>query len=369
MKKILLTLVIGSLLFGCSIPIEIVPTDIPKGGIAVKDLKAKKYVKNLPIVFNSQYLVPNWAQAGNTSGDFAMGGAYYNGKVYLGGYGSGKLYSVNPLKLELNDTGEAVLAVVNFNNAVYATSENNDMAGQHTRVFKYDGSWKEIGIDGYAAYFMTVWNNNLVVTSTRNLSSIDVNIGNGSSFSRMATFSDWLWVPVVYKNELYILGHGGGPDGPGYSKAVKWNGSSFVDVPALCNSSIIEWQSGVEHNGYLYLGSGGWTMARGSSKAAVYRFDGVNLIEVKTDPGYHEVQCLLSSRGSLYATFGQGFKYDNGGSKIWAMNGNSWREFGTFPCPQLYVIVEIPEGQLAAGGRQGNLNYFYNIFAPKGGTK
>ena len=344
-------------------------TEVIKREVRRKDLRSGRTIVYLPVVAKGYSQEGVWDSVVATGGNFAIGGVYHQGKSYLGGYGDGKLYSYPPLNLELNNTGEAVLGLTTFKNMVYATSENNNMAGQRTRVFRKNGNWGEVGIEGYAAFFITVWNDNLIVTSTRNLASIDVNISSdGNSFSRMGTFGDWLWVPTVYKGELYILGHGGGPDTQGGSKVVKWNGSAFMPVPALSGTpGVSEWQSAVEHNGYMYLGSGGWTVARGSSMAAVYRFDGANVIKVMDDGNYHEVQALLSSRGNLYASFGHGFKSDEGGSKVYRMTGNSWFESGKFSSPQLYVLLETPQGYIAAGGSQGNLAIFDNATAPKPG--
>ncbi len=359
MKKLIFLIL--AFLISCA-PVE----EVIKKELAVKDIRAPKTKAYLPIICKP-IEEGKWVQSINTSGDFGMDGVYLNGKVYIGGYGDGKIYSYSPLITEINDTGESILGLAVFQNKVFATSENNNMQGQHTRVFKKNGGWSEIGINGYAAFFTTVWNNNLIVTSTRNLNSIDVNISSdGNSFGRMATFEDWLWVPVTYKNELYVLGHSGGPGGPGYSKAVKWNGSSFVNVPALSINSVNEWQCATEHNGYLYLGSGGWTLNRGNSVAGIYRFDGTNVVQVKSDSNFNETQALLSSRGALYASMGRGFKSTGGSSKIWVMRNDVWKESGFFPnCPLLYALVETPSGYVAAGGRLGSFMLFDNAIVPK----
>jgi hypothetical protein len=120
----------------------------------------------------------------------------------------------------------------------------------------------------------------------------------------------------------------------------------------------------------MYVGAGGWTVARGSSLATVFRFDGVNCVPVKNDPGYHEVQALLSSKinGYLYASFGQGFKTDTeGGSQLWAsQDGITWLDAGHFDCPQLYTLLDTPYGFIAAGGKQGNLSaYYFDTQAPQ----
>jgi hypothetical protein len=365
MKKIL-ALILGLFISSCAIAPEVAQREAAR-----KDLRVGKTSLYLPVIYKGYSQEGIWKQVVSTGGNFAVGGAYLNGKTYLGGYGNGKLYSYPPLNLDLDNTGEAVLGLTVFKNMVYATSENNDMAGQRTRVFKHNGGWQEVGFEGYASFFTTVWNDKLIVTSTRNLKSIDVQVStDGHNFGRMATLGDWLWVPAVFRGELYILGHGGPAEGPGSAKAVKWNGNNFVDVPALCNTpGVTEWQSAVEHDGYFYVGSGGWTLARGSSMAAVYRFDGNSATKVKEDSAYHEVQALLSSRGRLYASFGHGFKSDVGGSKIYRMVGNSWIESGAFTSPQLYVLVETPQGYIAAGGSQGTLMVFDNATAPKGGIR
>jgi len=312
-----------------------------------------------------------WQKVIDSPGNFAMSGVYTQDKLHLGGYGNGNIYSWLPLVTELSNSGEAVLAMCVFKGQVYATSENNDMTGQHTRVLKRTTmGWVEAAsLKGYASFFMTVWGNYLIITATTDLQSIDYWYSyDGSKFIKGAHFNDWLWVPAVFKNDLYLLGHSGPAGGPGYSKAVKWSGNSFVTIPALCRPDVVEWQCATEHDGKLFLGGGGWTLARGTSQAIVYAYDGASCFPVKAEPAYHEVQALLSSKinGYLYASFGAGFKHDVGGSQLWASkDGNQWLDAGTFDCPQLYVLMDTPYGFIAAGGSQGRLTtYFFDTQTP-----
>ena len=304
--------------------------------------------------------------------NFAMSGVYLNDRLYLGGYGSGDIYGYLPFTAEATNTGEAVLSMCVFKGVIYATSENNSTSGT-TRVLRRgaDGQWTAVNIPGYASYFMCVWGNYLLVMTTADLTSTDYwYSSDGVNFHHGWHFSDWLWVPTIFKNELYILGHSGPPSGPGSPKVVKWNGSTFVDVPALCGTAgVAEWQCAVEHGGYMFLGAGGWTIGGGTSLAAVYRFDGTNVTSVKSDLAYHECQALLSStyNNYLYAAFGHGFKSDVGGSQLYAsLDGTSaWADAGSFSnCPQIYVLLDSPYGFIAAGGYQGNtMAYFYSTEA------
>ena len=311
-----------------------------------------------------------WQRVIDSPGGFAMSGVYINDKLHLGSYGDGHIYSWLPLVTELANSGEAVLGMAVFKGQIYATSENNDMAGQRTRVLKRTNvGWVESGsLKGYASYFMCVWGNYLVVTTTSDLQSIDYWYSpDGANWTHGAHFNDWLWVPAVFRNELYFLGHGGPAGGPGQSKAVKWTGSGWSDVPALCGPCL-EWQCATEHGGKLYLGGGGWTLGRGTSQATVYAFDGQTCQAVKHDQRFHEVQALLSSKinGYLYASFGAGFKADNGGSQLWAsLDGKDWLNAGAFDCPQLYTLLDTPYGFIAAGGAQGRLAvYYFDTQAP-----
>jgi len=296
-----------------------------------------------------------------------MAGVYTHDKLHLGTYGTGDIYSWLPLVAELENSGEAVLAMCEYKGTIYATSENNDMEGQHTRVLKRTPvGWVEAAsLKGYAAYFMAVWGEYLIVTTTSDLRSIDYWYSkDGASFVKGSTFVDWLWVPVVFRNELYLLGHSGPAEGPGHSRAVKWNVDGWKEVPALCRPDVVEWQCATEHSdGKLYLGGGGWTLARGTPQAAVYCYDGQTCAQVKTEPSAHECQALLSSKinGYLYATFGQGFKINEGNSRMWASkDGATWLDAGTFEdCPNLYVMLDSPYGFVAAGGKEGNLRAYY----------
>ena len=308
-----------------------------------------------------------WQKVVDAPGGFAMAGVYTRDKLHLGTYGTGNIYSWLPLVAELENSGEAVLSMVEFKGQIFCTSENNDMEGQRTRVLKRTAiGWVEAGsIKGYASYFMAVWGNYLVVTATTDLKTIDYwYSSDGQTFIKGAHFNDWVWVPVIFKGDLFLIGHSGPAEGPGTAKAIKWTGSGWADVPALCRSDVLEWQCAVEHNGLLYLGAGGWILGRGTSKAMVERFDGMACMTVKNDPGYHEVQALLSSKinGYLYASFGQGFKTDlEGGSQLWAsLDGINWLDAGHFPeCPQMYTLLDTPYGFVCAGGKQGNLQAYY----------
>lgn len=313
-------------------------------------------------------MAPIWQKIIDAPGGFAVCGVYVADKLHLGTYGTGNIYSFLPLVTELENSGEAVLSMCAFKGQVYATSENNDMESQKTRVLRRTGmGWVEAGkISGYATFFMTVWGDYLIVTATTDLKSIDYWYSkDGSNFIHGAHLNDWLWVPVEYNREYYLIGHSGPGFGPGSAMGVKWTGDKFETVPALCRGDVMEWQCADEHNGALYLGGGGWTLGRGTSQATVYRFDGNTCSPVKNDPGYHEVQCVFSSKiyGYLYASFGQGFKTDTeGGSQLWAsLDGINWIDAGHFDCPQLYSLMDSPYGFIVAGGRQGNLSaYFFD---------
>ena len=104
-------------------------------------------------------------------------------------------------------------------------------------------------------------------------------------------------------------------------------------------------------------------MGRGVSTAAVYKFNGQTCEKVLDGSPYHECQALLSStfNGYLYATFGQGFKINEGSSRMWAtLDGGEWLSAGTFEdCPNLYVMLDTPYGYVCAGGQEGHLRAYH----------
>ncbi len=156
-----------------------------------------------------------WTQLFKQGGNFGCCGAYSEGRLFVGGYGSGDIYAYPPFAQVAGNTGEAVLSMVEFRDTLYATSENNDSEGGTTRVLRRVGdTWAPVNIDGYAAYFCCVWGNSLVVTTCPDgrptYQYIDVWVSSdGYNFSRLGRLGDWLWVPVVYKGDLYVLGHAG----------------------------------------------------------------------------------------------------------------------------------------------------------------
>jgi hypothetical protein len=317
-----------------------------------------------------------WQKVIDAPGNFPMCGVYFNDKLYLGGYGSGAIYSWMPLDTELDNSGESILGMVEHKGSIYAASENNDMEGQHTRVLRRTpgAGWVDVGIQGYAAFFMTTWNGFIVVTATTDLHTVDYWFSaDGNSFQHGQKFDNWVWVPAVFKGELYFLGHYGRVEDNLGSCAIKWNGTAFVEVPALCHvPGVLEWQCATEHNGAMYLGSGGWVLGRGTSPCGVWKFDGNSCVQVFDGAPQHECQALLSSKfnGYLYASFGNGFKTDEGGSQIRAsLDGETnWLDAGAFDCPQMYVLLDTPYGFIAAGGAQGNLQiHFFDTQAVQPG--
>jgi hypothetical protein len=311
-----------------------------------------------------------WTKLEDISGNFAMCGDYFGSKSYFGGYGSGNIYSFTPLSLELENSGESILSMCSHGGVLYAASENNDGAEWpdcKTGVYRIaGGGWVRADITGYAAFFMCSWGTQLIVTtsSSGRLNTLDIwSSTDGENFDQIGHIDNWAWVPFVFNGDLYLAGHRGAVQAAenNGSLVLKYNGSGFDEVPALCDICM-EWQCAVEHKGFLFLGAGGWLLGRGTSQATIYRFDGHNCTAVKNDSGYHEVQNLLSATdGNLYASLGHGFKSDDGGSRVLvsADAGETWTESGSFnDCPQLYALMETSDGLMAGGGSDGNLKIY-----------
>jgi len=258
---------------------------------------------------------------------------------------------------------------------VYAATENNDAADWpncRTGIYRRSGgSWTRGDLPGFATYFMCRWGNSIVFTycNSNRFTTVEVyQSTDGVNFNAMGQFSDWWWVPTVYKNELYVIGHKGKIQEAGNPcGAIKWTGNNFVEVAALTGvSHVVEWQCAAEHNGYMFLGAGGWLLQRGDRDiAAVYRYDGASCVESLRVAGYSEASAIGSHNGVLYAAFASGFKYDGsyatpGNSQVWSSidNGSTWTYNATFPMAQLYVLLSTGDALIAAGGNSDNLQVY-----------
>lgn len=309
-----------------------------------------------------------WQQLFKQNGNFAVCAAFDDGRLYMGGYGDGAIYAYPPLEQVLSGTGEAILGMVNFKGTLFATCENNDAEGYRAHIYKQvAGGWSRLEVESHAALFCCVWGDYLVVTTSHEgpptYQYIDVWLSSdGSSFSHIAKLSDWLWVPAVYRTELYLLGHAGAAGTDGGSKAVKLTNTGFVTVAALTGvSGIKEWQCAAVHSDLLFLGGGGWTIARDTTTLArVFSFDGTLCTLSKHVPDYSEIGAICSHSGTLYASAASGYKYTSGyatpgNSQVWKStdNGVTWSLDNTFGCPQLYALVSTDQGLYAAGGGNG----------------
>lgn len=297
---------------------------------------------------------------------FGLCGTYWNGKLFVAGYGRGAIVSYNPETEECQKGDEAVFNIVPFKGTLYAPSEQNSRSGTTRILQRTAGGWVDIPVPGYATYFMAANSESLVFSATKNIlqesvsgSTIDIyQTSDGVNINYLGNTGAWIWVPVFYRNELYILGHTGECYNDGTGAAVKWNGAGWSTVSAFSTGK--EWQACCEHGDYLFVGGTGQTSGRrdDTTLASVYRYDGSSLTLMKNVPGYSEVSGLASIDGVLWASFCSGFKYNDGGyatpgdCQIWYSldNGSNWTLDATLPQPSVYAFVEFAGTIVAIGG-------------------
>jgi len=253
--------------------------------------------------------------------------------------------------------GESVLDLEELDGRLYSTHENG------AQVYRLDGSQWQLA-HAHAGwdymFFMTTFRGALYLTGGTVeyiglLRTVD-----GTQFDLVAEFpGTWAWLPVVFADELYLLGHAG--SGYAAEPAIAYksgDGEHYEQVAALSGGP--EYQTAFAWRGHLYLGTGGWTQARDSDDTArLYRYDGTTRVEVLS-VAKNGVTSIAADGNQIYATIDTGWERPAGSSILYrSSDGANWQPMRNFDDPELRQIVVHPRGLVVLGGRADGYGVVY----------
>jgi hypothetical protein len=301
-----------------------------------------------------------------------VAGIWFNERIYAGTHNPGSIYefSIKPLGAELKRTFfpdseapvEAVLDLISFRGELFAVVEKSP--SEIRRLNRATGVWEAVSIpvrEGY--YFATIFQEQMFVSGgvPKHRGLTVFRSAEGRIFEESAQLPDWAWVPVVYQDQIYFLGHRGAAYTREGTAAFRSSaGSRFERVAAL--EGDFQYQCAYAWRGALYLGIGGWTTAReAKNRAQVYCFDGTQRELVLAGIGMNGITSLNSCGRYLYALADSGWESQEGLSALYrTTDGKDWERVRTFPHPEMRRI-EIVAGKnlLLFGGKNREYGVVY----------
>jgi len=307
----------------------------------------------------ASYADSQWTEIGRQNVTRFVSGEVFGGRIYGGTHlaPSSEIYDYPPFRRQQFFGGESILDFCPLGGVLYSTHENGP------KIYKLVNDQWELAYErsGWSyMFFMTNFGGYLYATGGTTAGVGLLRTSDGTTWDTVASFSNWVWLIVVYNNELYLVGH----EGSGYAAepAVGYkssNGTSFSVVPALGGGA--EYQCVYVWNGHLYLGTGGWTNNRGSNDSArIYRYDGTTRTQVLSVP-MNGVTSICAMGGKLYATIDSGWERPSGESRVYeSPNGTDWTLIKTFPDPEMRHLAAQGNSQLIAfGGKAGAHGVIY----------
>ena len=213
-----------------------------------------------------------------------VSGIWHQNRVVAGTHNPGSVYT-----FELDPFGsgvkrvffpdkeaptEAVLDLVAFQDRLYGVVEKSP--SEIRRIHRESGVWEPVEIlvmEGF--YFGAVFKGQLFVTGgLPKRGGITVfRSADGRRFEQAAVLPDWAWVPAVFQEQFYLVGHKGSAYFNGGTAGFRSSdGIRYDPVPAL--EGEFQYQCAYPWKGHLYLGTGGWTTARkAKNQARIYRYE------------------------------------------------------------------------------------------------
>ncbi len=300
-----------------------------------------------------------WTEIGRQNVTRFVSGEVFGGRIYGGTHlaPSSEIYDYPPFRRQQFFGGESVLDFCSFGGALYSTHENGP------RIYRLVNDQWELAYErsGWTySFFMTNFAGCLYATGGTASAVGLLKTSNGTIWETVAGFSDWVWLTIVYNNELYVFGH----EGAAYAAepAVAYrspDGASFSVVPALGGGA--EYQCACVWSGHLYLGTGGWTNNRGSNDSArIYRYDGSARTQVLS-VAMNGVTSICAMGDKLYATVDSGWERPSGESRLYeSPNGTDWTLIKTFADPEMRALAAYDDSRLIVfGGKAGAYGVIY----------
>lgn len=294
-----------------------------------------------------------------------VSGIHHQGKIIAGTHSPAAVYtfSLRPFGEGLIRTffpdpqnpAEAVLDLFVFQKGLYAVVEKTP--AELRKWNPESGVWEiHYMSPGVELFFIERFLGRLYFTGRVTDGITLFQSDNGRHLQKIAHLADWAWVPVVFQDRLYLLGHRGSAYHRGEAAAyASPDGRIFAPVAELAGG--YEYQAAYAWKGHLYLGTGGWTTDRkAGDQARIYRYDGQTRVEVLKDIGMNGITSFGACGRHLYALADSGWERDQGFSALYrTVNGSDWKQIRTFPHPEMRRIVVIEdEILLVLGGMNRN---------------
>jgi hypothetical protein len=301
-----------------------------------------------------------------------VSGIWHRDRVYGGTHNPGSVYAfgLSPLGADRKRDffphpqapTEAVLDLVTFQDELFGVVEKSP--SEIRRLNRETGAWEAVDIpsrEGF--YFGAVFQGKLYVSGGHPQRSgmTLFRSADGRRFVEAAQLPDWAWIPVVFQEDLYFLGHKGAAYSNRGTVAFRSrDGSRFEAVAAL--EVEFQYQCAVPWEGQLYLGTGGWTVNRtAKNQARIYRFDGKKREQVLADIQLNGITSLAACGRHLYALADSGWETPTGSSALYrTADGENWGKVRTFPVPELRKIVVVAgKHLLLLGGKNREYGAVY----------
>jgi hypothetical protein len=282
-----------------------------------------------------------------------VSGIWHRERVFAGTHNPGSVYAfaLNPLGADVRRDffpdkqapTEAVLDLIAFQDTLYGVVEKSP--SEIRRLNRATGAWETVDIpsrEGF--YFGAVFQGKLYVSGgyPQRSGMTIFRSADGRRFEEAAHLPDWVWIPAVFQDELYFLGHQGSAYANRGTAAFRSrDGSRFEAVPVL--EVEYQYQCAFPWRGRLYLGTGGWTVNRtAKNQARIYRFDGKKREQVLADIQLNGITSLAACGRHLYALADSGWETPTGSAALYrTADGDNWEKVRTFPHPEMRKIVVV----------------------------
>lgn len=299
-----------------------------------------------------------------------VSGKFYEGYLFAGTHSPGAVFSAKLDRLgsgvkgtilpHPDDPAEAVLDFIVFQDTLYALVEKSPSEIRNWN--RATGAWEPVPIPPVEGiFFAQVFQNQLFVTGSSKEGIRVLRSPDGRRFEEVAALEDWAWVPVVFQEALYLLGHRGKPYSRGKAVAYRTrDGHLYEPVPSLEGGA--EYQCALSWMGHLYLGTGGWSNDRKAANTAkIYRYDGSKRQEVLADIQMNGITSLAACGRYLWALADSGWENSHGTSALYrTVDGITWDRVKVFDHPEMRKIEIVEDKTLILlGGKNREYGVVY----------
>jgi len=210
----------------------------------------------------------DFTQIGSTSDCFFWCLKEFEGKLYIGSYGTPKIYNYPPWNLQIDlDAGESVCDLKPLSNKLYACTENKgyiyrmDSPSVWPRVHDDAYPWA-LGLGTMESYIYCALADSPWTGEAKIIRS-----SNGTSWSQVKIWSGG-WFFILYGGYLYNLG--AVEDEGIWSRAIRSSDGATWNAVAELAGINGAWNPALVKDGFLYMALG----ERSDGKTKIYKYNG-----------------------------------------------------------------------------------------------